>query len=231
MAEEQATQNNGDLPRWTYFVQIGADGPIKIGSSLTPLSRMRQLQAGLPWELRLLGTTRDPIWCEAELQQRFSHLRMRGEWFSPGEDLLAFVREHTSPHAPSSGSPPSPQRRKASSKKTRPRGHTSQKQAAVLAAIREPGNDRLPHTEIARTCGVSEYMVRRFRAEMSPPVLGEAEERAAIQRIIDDPKWENATNHAIAEAAGASDSLVSEMRYEAWSAHVESVLRASMEEG
>jgi hypothetical protein len=28
---------------------------------------------------------------EAELHQRFRHLHVRGEWFRPGPDLLAFI--------------------------------------------------------------------------------------------------------------------------------------------
>jgi Meiotically up-regulated gene 113 len=54
--------------------------------------RVRSLQTGASAELTVLavlpGADR-----EAELHQRFRHLHVRGEWFRPGPDLLAFVEE------------------------------------------------------------------------------------------------------------------------------------------
>ena len=52
--------------------------------------RVCSLQTGVSAELTVLavlpGADR-----EAELHQRFRHLNVRGEWFRPGPDLLAFV--------------------------------------------------------------------------------------------------------------------------------------------
>ena len=33
---------------------------------------------------------------ERELHERFAHLRIKGEWFWPGEELLHFIRESAS---------------------------------------------------------------------------------------------------------------------------------------
>jgi len=62
----------------TYFIQADS-GPVKIGISLCPESRLRDMQVGCPHRLRLLATV--PGDREAELHTRFASLRMNGEWF------------------------------------------------------------------------------------------------------------------------------------------------------
>lgn len=74
----------------TYLVQGEHGGPIKIGlSNPTGLgSRLASLQTGYPYRLVVVRLEEGNY--EAELHHRFAHLRLHGEWFSPGEDLLAF---------------------------------------------------------------------------------------------------------------------------------------------
>jgi len=62
---------------WTYFIQDGNDGPIKIGRAKDPESRCRELQTASPRTLVLLGKMKgnhEPI-----LHERFASLRVRGE--------------------------------------------------------------------------------------------------------------------------------------------------------
>lgn len=78
-----------------YFVQAGNGGPIKIGVATDLSKRLAALQTGSPAELRLLGTMTGDMADERALHVRFRDHRLRGEWFSPADDLLAFIREAT----------------------------------------------------------------------------------------------------------------------------------------
>jgi hypothetical protein len=64
-----------------YFIQVGDDGPIKIGYSGNPYRRLGQLQTGHPELLRILlmfpGEKEDELW----LHQILKNFRIGGEWF------------------------------------------------------------------------------------------------------------------------------------------------------
>jgi hypothetical protein len=77
-----------------YFVQCGKGGPIKIGHSTNPRKRLRQLQNGSPYELRLLGVLAGNLEKEAELHKQFSEWRLREEWFIPVSQLLNFIAKN-----------------------------------------------------------------------------------------------------------------------------------------
>lgn len=79
-----------DVP-YTYFVQFGPDGPIKIGSTRNLLVRLRALSAACPVPLRLLGVIRDNV--EERCHFQLAAFRIRGEWFAPGPAILNFIRE------------------------------------------------------------------------------------------------------------------------------------------
>lgn len=77
---------------FTYF--IAADnGLIKIGSSESPLARVRQLQTGSPCRLRLITAVPAGLASESELHDRFAAHRSHGEWFHPHLDLVAFIAD------------------------------------------------------------------------------------------------------------------------------------------
>lgn len=75
-----------------YFIQAGEGGPIKIGRSVHPMKRLLSLQTGASEPLSLLATipAAGPR-LEKELHREFAHLRLYGEWFAPGEDLINFI--------------------------------------------------------------------------------------------------------------------------------------------
>lgn len=73
-------------PGWVYFIR--ADGAIKIGHSLDPDLRLKNLQVGSPREMFLIGKRRGSQKLERAYHQRFKHLKIQGEWFRPGADLL-----------------------------------------------------------------------------------------------------------------------------------------------
>lgn len=78
-----------------YFIQVGDDGPIKIGHTIgSPLARLNAMQTGSPYELRVIATIPDaPFSLEGELHRRFVHLRIRGEWFRPASEIEGCIRE------------------------------------------------------------------------------------------------------------------------------------------
>jgi hypothetical protein len=76
-----------------YFVQVGDNGPIKIGKAVSPLARLAELQTGNPIELiprlLLLGGRHERF-----LHRRFKDCRIRGEWFRPRQHLRDFIALH-----------------------------------------------------------------------------------------------------------------------------------------
>lgn len=75
---------------FVYFIQAGR-GPIKIGFATDVFDRRAALQTSQPEHLRIVakfaGTRQD----ERAMQARFAALRVRGEWFRPEDELLAFL--------------------------------------------------------------------------------------------------------------------------------------------
>lgn len=72
-----------------YFVQMGAGGPIKIGTTINCKRRMRKMQTDNPYPLRLLAL--QPEWGSAEersLHSRFAVHKLLGEWFNPAPEII-----------------------------------------------------------------------------------------------------------------------------------------------
>ena len=77
---------------YTYFIQAGGDGPIKIGWTRNLLVRLRTLSAMWPVPLRLLGVIKGNV--EAHCHARLAAFRLGGEWFVPLPIVLDFIREN-----------------------------------------------------------------------------------------------------------------------------------------
>jgi hypothetical protein len=73
-----------------YFIQAER-GEIKIGYSSRPYDRLRALQTNTISELRMLKVIEGAQSLEKELHERFKQHRVRGEWFNPHKELLAFI--------------------------------------------------------------------------------------------------------------------------------------------
>ncbi|MYL97038.1 hypothetical protein GR702_04530 [Novosphingobium sp. FGD1] len=74
-----------------YFIG-SRTGPIKIGYSKNPASRLRELRIGSHVELNVLASRPGTLADEWALHERFSHLRLRGEWFDRAPELMAEIR-------------------------------------------------------------------------------------------------------------------------------------------
>jgi hypothetical protein len=80
--------------RFVYFIRAAKTGAIKIGfSKIDPACRLKQIQVSTPEPLELLAHIAGGPRKERALHRRFAALRIRGEWFRPESELLAFVRE------------------------------------------------------------------------------------------------------------------------------------------
>ena len=77
---------------YVYFIQSEADGCIKIGHTRTTVQHRKTiLQIGSSSRLRILGALPGTDEDERAMHLRFASLRLHHEWFSPGEELLAFI--------------------------------------------------------------------------------------------------------------------------------------------
>ena len=79
---------NGKRPRsWVYFMGNREAGILKIGSSRTPKSRLRELQVGCPYKLSILYMLPGGVKLERLLHDIYSRYKMNGEWFELKDDL------------------------------------------------------------------------------------------------------------------------------------------------
>jgi hypothetical protein len=79
---------------YIYAIDFGQpDSPIKIGWSNDPKKRLQNLQYHHPYSLRLLGFRPGTRSDECELQARFKHLRLLGEWFNSSAVLRELIDE------------------------------------------------------------------------------------------------------------------------------------------
>jgi hypothetical protein len=72
-----------------YFIYSPESGHIKIGRSIDPGKRLKELQTGSSSELRLLAVT--TCYEERELHDYFANCRVQGEWFHATADLCGFI--------------------------------------------------------------------------------------------------------------------------------------------
>lgn len=74
-----------------YFARFGSDGPVKIGFAKNITARMDNLGRRL-WDdmkiIRVLDATEKD---EKTLHKRFSHLNIRGEWFTFSPEMFEYL--------------------------------------------------------------------------------------------------------------------------------------------
>lgn len=82
-----------------YVYMVALKGFIKIGHAANPEARLKQMQTGSPWELKIVALLPFPSKkaardYELELHHRLRSFRVRGEWFRKSCLKLA----HKEPH-------------------------------------------------------------------------------------------------------------------------------------
>jgi len=65
-----------------YIIQSDLEGKIKIGRSIQPYKRLKQLQTGNPNKLRMIHVFENMGHLESYLHDVLSSFRLCGEWFS-----------------------------------------------------------------------------------------------------------------------------------------------------
>ena len=75
-----------------YFIQGVSGGSIKIGYSKDIESRIKSLQFHSPVQLTVVGWMEGSVELERQLHKVFSSHRLWGEWFSPDESILDYIR-------------------------------------------------------------------------------------------------------------------------------------------
>jgi DNA-binding XRE family transcriptional regulator len=78
-----------------YFVQ-SESGLIKIGHSSSVKTRLVSLQVDNPERLTLLAEIKGSRKTEQEIHNKFSHLKVRGEWFKSDKQIFDFIAEMSS---------------------------------------------------------------------------------------------------------------------------------------
>jgi len=86
---EQTTKGGKEL---IYFIQQGADGPIKIGYTTGTISiRVNQIQTACHEKLTLLGTMDGDANKKRLLHAFFHAHKLHGEWFEPAPMVLNYI--------------------------------------------------------------------------------------------------------------------------------------------
>jgi len=75
-----------------YFVQNSGDGLIKIGTTKNVNKRIQNIQASVPYPLKLLCITDGGREEEAKLHKKFNTIKVSGEWFKPEDELMKHIQ-------------------------------------------------------------------------------------------------------------------------------------------
>ncbi len=79
--------------KYVYFIKpIGMDGPIKIGCSSDPETRLATLATWSPFPLEVWGKVVGSFKDENFLHHKFSHLHSHREWFRSSPDLRLTIQ-------------------------------------------------------------------------------------------------------------------------------------------
>ena len=79
---------------FVYFIRpVGAEGPIKIGFSQSPVNRLSTLMAWSPFPLEIITAFEGCLSVETAIHNRFGHLHSHKEWFAVNHELLDFIEK------------------------------------------------------------------------------------------------------------------------------------------
>ncbi len=76
---------------YVYFAQMENTGPIKIGFSNDPYSRIANLNTSSPYPIKLLYFTPACRDDEKELHRVYYRYNIRNEWFHPHESIFKLI--------------------------------------------------------------------------------------------------------------------------------------------
>lgn len=77
---------------YVYFLRpIGQPGPIKVGHSVHPVSRLNAFQTWSPVLLEIVSQVEAEQTMERQIHDRFGKWSLHGEWFHPVEELISLA--------------------------------------------------------------------------------------------------------------------------------------------
>ena len=80
------------MNRFIYFIRrINGEGPIKIGCSYFPATRLREIASWSPYPLGLIAECEGDDRQERRLHNFLYDSHSHGEWFHPTEEVLSVV--------------------------------------------------------------------------------------------------------------------------------------------
>jgi hypothetical protein len=80
--------------REIYFIKpIGMDGPIKIGCSHWPQSRLAEFEIWSPFKLEIITAFDGNCALERKIHRRFARYHSHGEWFHANPELIAMIEK------------------------------------------------------------------------------------------------------------------------------------------
>jgi hypothetical protein len=86
---------------FVYFVQATNGGPIKIGYTASdPANRLKSIQTGSPFPLRVIASRAGTRFDEAELHDALAKQRLSGEWFDEADLMRAALERIAAPKRP-----------------------------------------------------------------------------------------------------------------------------------
>lgn len=77
---------------YVYFVQAGEGGPLKIGHTINPGTRLSALQTACSEPVNVLGLIEGDLRRERRIHRALAAHRRTGEWFDPSPAVLGFAR-------------------------------------------------------------------------------------------------------------------------------------------
>lgn len=78
--------------RHLYLMQLGEDGPVKIGSAGDVAARRATIQTGSPYPVHVRFVLTGLACREREMHLRFRYFRISGEWFEPIPEIFDWFR-------------------------------------------------------------------------------------------------------------------------------------------
>jgi hypothetical protein len=79
---------------YVYFIghRIAVGDPVKIGFSVNPAARLRELQTGNPKRLIVLAAVEGPRSLERDLHRRFEWDHIDREWFEQSDEMIRLMK-------------------------------------------------------------------------------------------------------------------------------------------
>lgn len=92
LIDERAEKKTKKFKGYIYFIQGQYGGAIKVGFSIDPRKRLKELQTGYPDTLRILLMIPGDEATERTLHRQFEGARLKGEWFRPDDCLINGIK-------------------------------------------------------------------------------------------------------------------------------------------